>query len=74
MKDNFKLEIWASFQEEDEVIGLKYLRLLERISREYSFNNFNLILRLAGSERWDYTYLQKHMDLSAQMIWVRGPQ
>ena len=74
MKDSFKLEVWASFAEEDEVIGLKYMRLLEQISSEYQFNNFNLILRLSSSERWDYRYLQKHLDLSAQMIWIRGPQ
>ena len=66
MSDDFRLIVWASFSEEDEVIGLKYMRILERLSKEYDFNNFNLVLRLSGSNRWNLDYLRKHIDLSAQ--------
>ena len=74
VSDDFRLIVWASFSEEDEVIGLKYMRILEHLSKDYDFNNFNLVLRLSGSNRWNLDYLRKHIDLSAQQIWIRGPQ
>lgn len=57
MADDFEFELWASFFEQEEVIALKYIQLLERISREHDFNNFKFVLRLSGSDHWDKQYL-----------------
>ena len=51
------------------------MRLLEQISDDYKFNNFNLVLRLSGSsERWDLDYLREHLEKNAELVWIRGPQ
>lgn len=57
LADDFEFELWASFFEEEEVISLKYIQLLEKISQEHGFNNFKFLLRLSGSDHWDKEHL-----------------
>ena len=75
LDDEFKLILFASFSKEEEVIALKYIRLLEEIQMEHKLDSFKFFLRISGdSLRWDQTYFEKWIPRDIEKVWVRGPE